>query len=153
MIVKFPDMPNVTGNIKLPKPAVYLAGSYSFASKWMVRAAKDLESHVGVVFYATQPSGDFSYIKWTLTWLHESDTVGFWIDGSPWAEFELGLLLGRARVLDKSDRPIIGAAKGSGVLGVIEEVLGALGFDPYVYEDFDEWVHAVEAHATRRRLK
>jgi len=151
MIVRWPDIPNTT-NLTLPRPAVYLLGTYiqEGAYQWQESVAAGLESRAGVVLYGAHPGpGAFrEFVRWTLYWLTECDVVAIWMEPSTEAvqrdtEFELGYCLGRAR-LDGGATPIVGVHPGLvGARRSIEAVLEALGMPTLIYDDLDELVHAV----------
>jgi hypothetical protein len=100
MIVQYPDFPPVEGRLSLPRPAVFLLGSYGGAN-WCIEAARYLEQHVGVVMYGVAPPGYLdSFILWYFHWIERVDIAAVWIGGGPcpgleWSQFEVGYLFGR----------------------------------------------------------
>jgi hypothetical protein len=98
VIVSYPHAPPVEGELRLPRPAVFLLGSYGYGT-WVVRAARQLESGVGCVFHGpVAPRGDYGLlVEWTHQWLDAADIVGCWIDGIPWSQLEIGWAIGRGK--------------------------------------------------------
>jgi hypothetical protein len=145
MIVPFPETPPVDGPLKLPRPAVYLIGSYSHMSSWVDRAARQLERHVGCVFIPgevpAQEDIRLLKVKWSLAWLTAVDVVGCWIDGMTWDQFELGFVLGRATAA-----VVIGSPRDD-TAPVLGTMLASLGRPSHVHADFYEWLSAVEMAA------
>lgn len=149
MIVRFPNVPPVEGKLKLPRPAVFLIGSYGRHMGWADLAARELDPHVGCIFIANEivPSGaDALKAEWLVTWLQAVDIVACWVAGPEWDQFELGYALGRAGSRPGLHAPVIGTTIPE-IRESVEAALSVLGFDPIVFADFNTWLSAVEASA------
>ena len=136
MIVTFPDMPPVDGPLKVPRPAVYLFGSYGASRvNWQPHVAKKLDRYAGCVAYGGRAVADPLYVQWSVFWLRHCDLAVCWIDGDPWSQFELGFSSAR------QTRMFVGAAEET-VRVALEQALHALGFSPVVYETTEQLVAA-----------
>lgn len=162
MIVQWPDMPNVSGNLKVPKPSVYLFGScdsngYSF---WKVQSARKLDPIVGCVFHSNKillkrtPNEELSYIKWNLYWLHEADILAFWIDNGQFnlSLFELGLSFGYC-CSNVINRLVIGISKDcqQGMINNLKIISEQLGYLDPIHNNFNSWINAIITKSRRYR--
>lgn len=98
MIVRYPDFPAVEGKLDVPRPLVFLLGSYDpgGGESWLASAARSLDRHAGSVVYGKGVGP--SFVFWFFHWLAEADLILIWIGPeSNWSEFEVGWALGAYR--------------------------------------------------------
>lgn len=162
MIVQWPNMPDVSGNLKIPKPSVYLFGSYdpNEHSLWKVQAARKLDPIVGCVFHSNEillkitKNKELSYIKWNLYWLHEADILAFWIENrqSNLSLFELGLSFGYCGS-NVINRLVIGTSEDcqQGMINNLEIVSKHLGYLDPIFNNFNSWINAIITKSRRYR--
>lgn len=155
MIVRFPAVPDVEGPLKLPRPAVFLLGSYDSKTgshgAWYEEAARYLERYVGAVFYGVLV-GEFreEFIRWYFHWLDRCDIGIIWLEGrlgDSWSQFEVGYLLG---TYARTGEPevLVGIAPGQDNLKrSLELVSDHLGLELQIYEDLPTMLHKARAVA------
>lgn len=101
MIVRYPAFPAVEGSLRLPRPAVFLLGSYDPLSgdrgQWYGRASRILDRWGATVFSAVNVHGfDSEFATWVFFWLRQVDHVVIWVEHTDaWSEFESGWAIGR----------------------------------------------------------
>lgn len=154
MLITWPNGSAETGSLQIPRPAVFLMGSYNpglTAHQWQTTAAKQLEDKVGTVCYGIFPGhGLHAYTRWSLFWACEADLIVVWLEPPikgfavplQWSEFEFGLCLGLARA-GQARPPVVGVDRS---LVYAREVIGAtlesLGFSSLTYDSLPELLHA-----------
>lgn len=157
MIVRFPEVPNVDGPLNLPKPAVFLLGSYDpekgSVGCWYEQAARYLDQYVGAVFYGVLV-GEFreDFIRWYFHWLDRCDVAVIWLDrGAAWSQFESGYVLG---TYARTGEPevLVGVEPGHDNLRRSLELVGEhLGLELRIHEDLPTMLHAARDAARRLR--
>lgn len=100
VIVQYPDFPPVDGPLWVPRPMVFLLGSYDSKTgaggAWYAQAARDLAPHAGSAFYGV--SAGPAFITWFFHWLSRADLALIWIGPEDcWSEFETGWAIGAFR--------------------------------------------------------
>jgi len=150
MIINFPNTPHVQGEMKLPRPAIYLLGTYH-DPPWQIEAARKMEKSVGCIFdgrpRVSDQTGRLMFAQWQQFWMTECDILVFWLgptvesnDGREflWNEFEFGWACGSRKEFVIGVDPRLPSAKES-----IELTLGVLGLDNIVYSNQEELIKAV----------
>lgn len=92
MIVRYPDMPH-----EFQRPVVTLLGSCSLEDSWYPQAARYLD-RAGVTVIYGHGTGEPDFAAWMFQWLLTADMAVVWIDGEPWADFEVGYVIGRSNM-------------------------------------------------------
>jgi hypothetical protein len=161
MIVRWPDVPSVEGLLKLPKPAVFLMGSYDkqtgLAGDWYEQAARYLDRYVGTIFYGVhlgQPALE-EFLQWYFYWLQLCDVVVVWIEqkGSrlAWSQFEVGWVFGTHLGAGEPEI-LVGVHPSLEILGGSLEIVGnTYGLNLNIYNDLPTLLHAARDVARRFR--
>jgi hypothetical protein len=146
VIVRWPEVPAVEGKLSVPRPAVFLIGSYTTAQSaggWYEQAARYLERSAGAVFYGvlTGPWRE-DFHTWFYHWLDRAEVAAIWIEGPTWSQFEIGMLIGSYA---RSGRPEL-------VIGVHHElerlrrafelVIEHFGLELLIHDDRATTIHA-----------
>jgi hypothetical protein len=163
VIVRFPDVPDVDGPLTLPRPAVFLLGSYSRETGaigvWYEEAARYLDRHVGCVFYGVIV-GEFreDFIRWYFHWLDRCDLAVAWLDAGDsirpmlsWSQFELGYVMGTRARTGEPDL-LVGVHPGHVNLRLsIELVADHLGLQLRIHDNLQSMLQVARDVARRVR--
>ncbi len=152
MIVRFPDVPDVDGPLSLPRPAVFLMGSYDpvqgAAGGWYEEAARYLERYVGAVFYGVSVEFREDFVTWYFHWLNRCEVAVIWLDGGTWSQFEVGVLLGRVGAMRRRPEFLVGIQTGNNNLRrAIEIVSENYGLELHIHDDLKTMLHAARQAA------
>ena len=148
-IVRWPDVPDVQGSLRIPRPSIYLLGS-SQTTEWYIKAARQLDQYFGSVFFCDdqQPKNLVDYTKWVFNWLLPADLAFIWIDRPPinaqllWDQLEVGICFGQRKPMVLAIHPSLDSLSLA-----LRAVLNELGIVSPIYSTLEM---AVEATKMRR---